>query len=120
MPIGRLLGYRYARFGPPLIIHVKVGKSTMKEELLKGLTATQKSKILACQKADEISALAKEEGVELTNEQLEAVSGGECDNKDFMQCPSFKKRDLKHLEDHYHEGGVFSCDTVSLCIGIMG
>lgn len=46
----------------------------MRKELLKGLTA----KIKACENQEEILKLAKEEGIELTNEQLEAVSGGGC------------------------------------------
>lgn len=48
----------------------------MREELLKGLTKEQIEKVKACKSADEIIALAKAEGVELTPEQLEAVSGG--------------------------------------------
>ena len=85
----------------------------MKEELLKGLTLEQKNKVLSCKKNDEILALAKEEGITLTDEQLEAVSGGECGNDGFMQCPSCKKRDLKCLEDHYHQGGVsrYRCNS---------
>ena len=48
----------------------------MREELLKGLTEEQIAKIKACKNNEEILKLAKEEGVELTDEQLEAVSGG--------------------------------------------
>ena len=48
----------------------------MKEELLKGLSEEQIAKIKACKNQEEIFALAKEAGVELTDEQLEAVSGG--------------------------------------------
>ena len=48
----------------------------MKEELLKGLTEEQIAKIKGCKSQKEILALAKEEGIELTDEQLEAVSGG--------------------------------------------
>ena len=49
-----------------------------KQELLNGLTEEQIAKAEACQSADEIFALAKEEGVELSEEQLEYVSGGGC------------------------------------------
>ena len=34
-------------------------------------------KLRTCKTADELVALAKEEGLELTDEQLEAVAGGE-------------------------------------------
>ena len=50
----------------------------MKEELLKGLTEEQIARVKACKTTEEMLALAKEEGIELTEEQLEAVSGGNC------------------------------------------
>jgi hypothetical protein len=52
----------------------------MKEELLKGLSEEQIAKVKACKSQEEMLALARQEGVELTDEQLEAVSGGTCDN----------------------------------------
>jgi len=57
---------------------IKISKedNTMRKELLKGLSEEQIAKIHECKTADEILALAKEEGVELTEEQMEAVSGG--------------------------------------------
>lgn len=48
----------------------------MKEELLKGLSEEQIAKIRECKSQEELLKLAKEEGIELTDEQLEAVSGG--------------------------------------------
>ena len=48
----------------------------MKEELFKGLSEEQIAKVKACKNTEEMLAIAKEEGVELTDEQLEAVSGG--------------------------------------------
>ena len=48
----------------------------MKEELLKGLTEEQMAKVKACKSQEEMLALAKEEGIDLTEEQLEAISGG--------------------------------------------
>ena len=48
----------------------------MKKELLKGLTEEQISRVKACKNIEETLAVAKEEGIELTEEQLEAVSGG--------------------------------------------
>ena len=50
----------------------------MKEELLKGLTEEQIAKVKACKNQEEVLALVREEGIELTDEQLEAVSGGNC------------------------------------------
>ena len=43
-------------------------------------------KLKACMSVEELAALAKDEGMELSNEQLEAVSGGgwSCDNA----CPT--------------------------------
>ena len=40
------------------------------------LTEEQRQKARACRTTEEILALAKEEGVELTDEQLEGVAGG--------------------------------------------
>ena len=50
----------------------------MKEELLKGLTEEQIAKVKACKTTEEMLATAKQEGIELTDEQLEAISGGAC------------------------------------------
>ena len=50
----------------------------MREELLKGLTEEQIAKIRECKSQEELLKLAKEEGIELTDDQLEAVSGGAC------------------------------------------
>ena len=48
----------------------------MKKELLKGLTNEQIAKVKACKNHEELLALAKEEDIELTEEQLSAISGG--------------------------------------------
>ena len=48
----------------------------MKEELLKGLTNEQIAKVKACKNQEEMLAVAKEENIELSQEQLEAVNGG--------------------------------------------
>ena len=50
----------------------------MREELLKGLSEEQIAKVKACKSQEELLALAKQEGIELTDEQLEAVNGGAC------------------------------------------
>ena len=57
----------------------------MKEELLKGLTEDQIKKVKACKDNKELYQLAKDEGVELNNEQLEAVTGGCDSNSDNKQ-----------------------------------
>ena len=48
----------------------------MKKELFKGLTEEQIAKVKECQDTHELLQLAKDEGVELNDEQLAAVSGG--------------------------------------------
>ena len=40
------------------------------------LTPEQKKKLDACKSPEEVLALAKEEGVELTEEQLDQITGG--------------------------------------------
>ena len=53
------------------------------------LTPQQKEKAIACKSPEELLALAKEEGVELTEEQLESVSGGwdfSCNGYDPQAC----------------------------------
>lgn len=59
------------------------------------LTEEQKAKALACQTPEEILALAQEEGYELSDEELEGVSGGwsaeECNDDDcrYRTCGTF-------------------------------
>ena len=50
----------------------------MKKELLNGLTEDQIEKVKACDNPSDLIALAKDEGVELNEEQLLAISGGAC------------------------------------------
>ena len=66
----------------------------MKKELLKGLNEEQIAKVKACKSQDELLVLAKEEGVELTEDQLSAVSGGGCFSTN--KCP-------KCGSDKYHK-----------------
>ena len=58
----------------------------MGDELLKGLTKEQITKIKRCKDQSELLALAKAEGVELSEEQLEAVNGGMCSTKKCPKC----------------------------------
>ena len=50
----------------------------MRKELLKGLTDDQIAKVKACDDVHDLLQLAKDEGVELNEEQLNAVNGGAC------------------------------------------
>ena len=57
------------------------------DHILITLTADQKAKIESAQSPEDLLALAKEAGYELSPDQLEAVSGGEfCD----WWCGTFK------------------------------
>ena len=66
----------------------------MKKELLKGLSEEQIAKVKSCKNQDELLKVAREEGVELSEEQLSAVSGGGCFSTN--KCP-------KCGSDEYHK-----------------
>jgi len=80
-----------------------MGSLPMKEELLKGLSEEQIAKVKACKNQEEILQLAKKEGVELSEEQLEAVSGGGCTVK--PKCPFCKSERVLILKYVTGEGG---------------
>ena len=81
------------------------GEIIMRKELLKGLSEEQIKKVEACKSSEEILNLAKAEGIELTDEQLEAVSGGGCLNKT-MKCPECGSKDVKvTVEEYDYPGG---------------
>ncbi len=50
----------------------------VKQELLKGLTEEQIVMVKECGSASDLLQLAKDEGLELNDEQLAAVTGGGC------------------------------------------
>lgn len=50
----------------------------MREDLLRGLTQDQIEKVKACDNVGDLLQLAKDEDVELTDEQLAAITGGGC------------------------------------------
>ena len=54
---------------------------TVKQELLNGLAQDQIDKVRDCDNLSDLLQLAEDEGVELNDEQLDAVSGGVCDKK---------------------------------------
>ena len=88
----------------------------MKNELLKGLTKEQIEKVKACKNSDELLALAKAEGVELTNEQLTAISGGGAcsvvsDVGDFFNpfdCPECGSNKVEAVKG---KGNLFECKS---------
>lgn len=51
------------------------------------LTPEQQEKAKMCKTPEELLALAKEEGVELSDEQIEGISGGKWDFLD--ECESY-------------------------------
>ena len=86
----------------------------MKKELLKGLTKEQIEKVKKCKTHEELLALAKAEGIELTEEQLSAISGGGAcsvisDVGDFLNpfdCPECGSNNIKAVEG---KGNLFEC-----------
>ena len=68
----------------------------MKEELLKGLTPEQIAKAKACKNQEELLALAKQEGIELSEEQLAGISGGGlCYSTPTFTCPKCGSTNVK-------------------------
>ena len=72
-----------------------------KEDLLKGLTPEQQEKAIQCQTTDELLAFAAQEGLELTEEQLEAVSGGGCISGKPVWCSLCGSVDVVKLGDSH-------------------
>lgn len=68
----------------------------MKKELLIGLSEEQIAKAKACGNSEELLKLAKVEGIELTKEQLEAISGGGgfCESTPTFHCPECNSTDV--------------------------
>ena len=64
----------------------------MRKELLNGLSSDQIAKVKACDNVKDLIQLAADEGVELTDEQLNAISGGAC-------TPSSKENNKRKIED---------------------
>ena len=80
----------------------------MREKLLKGLSEEQIAKLKECKTQEEMLALAKEEGIELTDEQLEAVSGG-C-NTGNVRCPRCDNWAARHwIGSNYVDHECWKC-----------
>ena len=68
----------------------------MDKKLLEGLTEEQIAKVKECENTNELLALAKKEGLELTSEQLEAVNGGACSNtENYPPCRNCGSSNVK-------------------------
>jgi DNA-directed RNA polymerase subunit M/transcription elongation factor TFIIS len=82
----------------------------MKNELLKGLTEEQIEKAKVCKNQEELLEFAKAEGIQLTDEQLEAVFGGFC-SETTEPCPKCGSTDVKkeHRGNDVHMRTVFIC-----------
>ena len=95
------------------------GEKMERKELLKGLTQEQIEKVKNCKDMTELVKLAKEEGIELTDEQLEAVSGGGCSepasaNQSVSVCPVCGSVNIFHtfVEDFSREYHDCECEQV--------
>lgn len=84
----------------------------MKEELLKGLSEEQIAKVKACKNNEELLAVAKEEGIELTEEQLSAVSGGSCTPE--MTCPKCGGKARAYSDGMFSACSCPNCGTFML------
>lgn len=78
----------------------------MKKDLFEGLTEEQLAKIRECKNTEEILKVASEEGIELNDEQLEAVSGG-CATQE-VDCPICGGKG-KYYTDPYFGRGACVC-----------
>jgi ribosomal protein S27AE len=77
-----------------------------RNELYKGLSKEQVKKAKACKSHEELLALAKEEGIELNNEQLQAISGGGlCSAGYEVTCPNCDSLDVEELDDGRYKCG---------------
>ena len=88
----------------------------MKDELFKGLTEEQIKKLDNCKNSEEILALAKAEGVELSDEQLEAVSGGCKGGGSKKGCRKCNSKDITiTYVEHGHNKRVHVFYTCNKC-----
>ena len=69
------------------------------------MTPEQIEKAKACKTAEELFALAKEEGMELSEKELDAVSGGTWINGQYFKCTTFGCGG--------YDCFVFSCSSVN-------
>ena len=87
-------------------------RDSMKKDLLNGLSDEQIAKVKECKNHEELLKLAKKEGIELTDEQLEAVSGGGAcsvisdigDKLNPFDCPKCGSNDV------VKDGNKYTCE----------
>ena len=87
------------------MLNYSCGKNKMKDELLKGLSEEQIEKVKECKNNEELLALAKQEGIELTDEQLSAVSGGSCTAP--LVCQNCQSKNIKTIRSYRPDGVVY-------------
>ena len=88
----------------------------MRKELLKGLSEEQIAKVKSCKNHEELLTLAKAEGIELTDEQLTAISGGGACSaaSDFIDwynpfdCPECGSNKVEAVKG---KGNLFECKS---------
>lgn len=76
----------------------------MKEDLFNGLTKEQIAKARACKNHESLLELAKEEGVELNEDQLKAIAGGGFCSGD--KCPQCGHDDIALWKDYRNKDHV--------------
>ena len=77
----------------------------MRKELLQGLSEEQIKKVESCKDSSEILSLAKAEGIELNDQQLEAVTGGYCGNST-CRCSDCGSKNIKHKVKHVNNAEI--------------
>ena len=82
----------------------------MKKDLLNGLTNEQIAKVQACKDREELLVLAKSEGIELTDEQLEAVNGGTC-TEEKITCRKCKSTNVSSYQDVIFKDIHYKCNN---------
>ena len=78
------------------------------DAMLRNLSDDQIARARQCRSSEELLSLAKQEGVELTDEQLDAVSGGNCDegaDKTGFMCPSCRSTNTTGFYSEHLFGG---------------
>lgn len=75
----------------------------MRNDLFQGLNERELELVYRCRNSREILEIAKKEGYTLTEEQLEAVSGGGCEGDLLMaKCPQCGQINLSVENDPGH------------------
>lgn len=60
----------------------------MDAKLLEGLTEDQKSKLMKCKTKEDLMSLIDKEGFDLSDAQMEAISGGGCGKENCCNASS--------------------------------